>query len=276
MRFISRSETVRLCLKGTFLIGLFFFIILIYGIAYPFSMEGEGCGTDCIQCHRIEKEEVSEILKDFVEKVIDVKQGPIKGMWMVEVEARGKRFPIYLHYSKKYFFAGNIIDIKNREFVGGEVKPAEKKKVDVSKIPLDDAIVMGNPLAKNMVIVFDDPDCPYCRKLHGELKKVVSEREDIAFYIKLFPLVKLHPDAYRKSKSIVCEKSLKLLDDAFAGKEIPPPTCETDQIDKNIQLGQSLGITGTPTLILQDGTVVSGYTTADKLIALIDNIKPEK
>jgi len=267
---------IREWLKHAVLITVIFLGTLYYGNAYPFDIEGEGCGTDCIQCHRIEKEEASEILKDFVEKVIKVKDGPVRGMWMVEVEAKGKRFPIYLHYSKKYFFAGNIIDIKNRKLVGGEVRPVERKKVNVSKIPLDDAIVMGNPAASKRVIIFDDPDCPYCRRLHEELKKVVSERKDIAFYIKLFPLVKLHPDAYRKSKSIVCERSLQLLDNAFTGKDIPSPSCETDQIDKNIKLGESLGIRGTPTLILQDGTVLSGYTTADKLIALIDNVKSEK
>jgi len=252
--------------------GLFFSVILTYDLAYPFNIEGEGCSTECIQCHRIQKEEASGILKDFVDKVIKVEEGPVKGMWMVEVEAKGKRFPIYLHYSKKYFFAGSIIDIKNRKLVGGKVRPAEKKKVDINKIPLDDAVVIGSPFAKNMVIVFDDPDCPYCRRLHKEIKKVVSQREDIAFYIKLFPLVGLHPDAYRKSKSIVCEKSLKLLDDAFSGKDIPAPGCETDQIDENIRLGQSLGIESTPTLILQDGTVVSGYMAADKLIGLIDSV----
>jgi len=267
---------MRFSIKGILLLGLSFFIISIYELGYPFNIEGEGCGTDCIQCHRIGREEATDILKDFVDKVIDVKQGPVRGMWMVEVEAKGRRFPIYLHYSKKYFFAGNIIDIKNRRLVGGEVKPVERRKVDVSKIPLDDAIVMGDPAADKKVIIFDDPDCPYCRRLHGELKKIVSERKDIAFYIKLFPLVKLHPDAYRKSKSIVCERSLQLLDNAFSGKDIPSPSCETDQVDKNIKLGESLGIRGTPTLILQDGTVLSGYTTADKLIALIDNVKSEK
>lgn len=251
-------------------------VLSFYSIGHPFDIKGEGCGTECAQCHKIKKDEASEILKGFVEKVISVEEGPVKGMWMVEVEAKGKRFPIYLHYSKKYFFAGNIIDIKNRKLVGGETKPVEKVKVDVDKIPLDDAIVMGNSLARKRVIVFDDPDCPFCRKLHEEIKKVISQRDDIAFYIKLFPLVKLHPDAYRKSKSIVCEKSFKLLDDAFSGKEIPAPGCETTKIDDNIKLGESLGITGTPTIIFQNGTVISGYITADKLIAIIDGVNTGK
>jgi len=54
------------------------------------------------------------------------------------------------------------------------------------------------------------------------MKQVVSERKDIAFYIKMFPL-KMHPGAYEKARAIICEKSLKLLEDAFEQKQIPPP-----------------------------------------------------
>jgi thiol:disulfide interchange protein DsbC len=126
------------------------------------------------------------------------------------------------------------------------------------------------------VIVFTDPDCPFCGKLHDEIKKVVEKRKDIAFYIKLFPLTQLHPDAYWKSKSIICEKSLKLLESNFEGKTIPKPSCKTDAVDKNIKLAASLGITGTPTSILPDGSVLTGFLQADKLIELIDSAKKKE
>ncbi len=244
--------------------------LLTVNMAHAYDAEDKACSAECGQCHKIEQKEASDLLKGFVSKVIKVKEGPVKGMWQADVEVDGKKFPVYIHYSKKYFFAGNIVDIKNRKIVGKPPRQAQKTKVDVSKIPLKDAIIMGNPFAKNMVIVFDDPDCPYCRKLHPEIKKIVSQRKDIVFYIKLFPLVRLHPDAYNKSKAIVCEKSLKLLDDALSGKKIPAPKCETTEIDENISLAASLGIGSTPTIILKDGTVISGYLPADKLIALID------
>ena len=115
-------------------------------------------------------------------------------------------------------------------------------------------------------------DCPYCAKLHHETKKVIEKRKDIAFYVMLFPL-KMHPKAYDKSKSILCEKSLSLLDDAFEKKEIPEPTCDTTQVDKIIKLGESLGVTGTPALILPNGKLVPGYKDADSLISLIDELE---
>jgi len=105
------------------------------------------------------------------------------------------------------------------------------------------------------------------------MKKVIEKRKDIAFYIKLFPLIKLHPDAYWKSKSIVCSGSLEFLEAAFEKKNIPQPSCETVVVDKNIKLAGRLGITGTPTSVLPDGSVLIGVQPADKLIEVIDSAR---
>ena len=97
---------------------------------------------------------------------------------------------------------------------------------------------------------------------------MVQEKKDIAFYIILFPLA-MHKDAYWKSKSIYCNKSLKMLEEAFAKKEIPKTECDTNQIDANIKLAASLGITGTPTLVLPDGRMHSGTMPAKQLLEFI-------
>jgi thiol:disulfide interchange protein DsbC len=101
------------------------------------------------------------------------------------------------------------------------------------------------------------------------MKQVVKERKDIAFYIKMYPLP-MHKTAYDKSKTIVCEKSLSLLEDAFEGKPIPPPQCDTSVIDENIALAKKLGITGAPAIVMPDGRLISGYREAKALIELID------
>jgi protein-disulfide isomerase len=173
--------------------------------------------------------------------------------------------------------------IKTRQAAGKEkdfVKPAPRAKpaskyADLSEIPLADAVLMGKKGAKNRVIVFDDPDCPFCRKLHVEIKKILEEREDINFFIKMYPLP-MHPQAMGKSKAIVCEKSLKLLDDAFAGKQLPAATCETTVVDETIALAARLGIRGTPAIIMPDGFIVSGYLPAPQLLKMIDGSEDRK
>jgi thiol:disulfide interchange protein DsbC len=101
------------------------------------------------------------------------------------------------------------------------------------------------------------------------MKKVIEKRKDIAFLIKLYPLP-MHKDAKRKSESIICSRSLQMLEDALANKPIPDPNCKTDVIDKNIKLAEKLGIRGTPTIILNDGRVTSGAMKAEDLIGLIE------
>jgi thiol:disulfide interchange protein DsbC len=106
--------------------------------------------------------------------------------------------------------------------------------------------------------------------LHQVMKKIVEMRKDVAFYVKMFP-PKTHSEAYEKSKSIVCEKSLTLLRDAFKKKTLPKPSCETLAVDENMKLAQDLGITSVPMIILPDGRLLPGYKDTKTLINLIGN-----
>jgi thiol:disulfide interchange protein DsbC len=222
------------------------------------------------QCPQLTTAEAENLLKEAIPdiEILEINPSPVVGMWEVALQSRGKKGLYYIDCSRKLLVAGSIIDIATKENLTRK-RVAELNKIDVSKIPLEDALLMGDANAKKRVIVFTDPDCPYCAKLHNELKKVIEKRKDIAFYIKMFPL-KMHPDAYGKSQTIVCEKSLDLLDDAFAKKSIPEPSCDTNVVDETIELAGTLGITGTPALILPSGIINSGYRDADALIALID------
>lgn len=101
------------------------------------------------------------------------------------------------------------------------------------------------------------------------MKKVIEKRKDIAFFTKMYPLP-MHKGAYEKAKAIVCEKSLSLLEDAFAKKPLPAPKCETSAIDENLKLAEKFGIRGAPAIILPNGSIIPGYKDADSLIPLIE------
>jgi len=216
----------------------------------------------CGACHTLTKEEATDLLKT---QVVEVREAPIKGLWAVEGVQEGRNFTVFVDFGKT-----SVVLIERIIAADKIGAPPEWKRVDLSRIPLDDAIVMGEAGAEKKVIVFDDPDCPYCRKLHGELKKILAKRSDVAFFIKLYPLPS-HPGAYDKSRTILCERSLKVLDDALTGKVLPKPTCETPELDKNIELAESIGIRGTPAIIFPDGRLLPGYVEADVLLDLLDN-----
>jgi thiol:disulfide interchange protein DsbC len=86
----------------------------------------------------------------------------------------------------------------------------------------------------------------------------------------MFPL-KSHTGAYEKAKAIVCDKSLALLEDAFAGKPLPKPSCATTAVDDSTKLAEKLGVSSLPTLIFPDGRVMPGYKDAKTLLGLIGN-----
>jgi thiol:disulfide interchange protein DsbC len=205
-------------------------------------------------------------------KILNIQMSLVKGLWEVTIENKGQFELFYVDFSKTYLIPGPIIDLntgidKSRERL---TEFEKKRRIDLSRIPLEDALILGDKEAPVKVIVFTDPDCPFCEKLHGEIKKVAEKRKDIAFYIKLFPL-QIHSDAYWKSKSIRCNNSLKLLEDNFEKKPIPRPECEAKEIDENIKLAKDLGIVATPTLIMPDGSLQIGFIEADRLIAMVDS-----
>jgi len=234
--------------------------------AHGFSNMGE----DCSKCHSLTKDEANQIVKNLDSRlsVIDIKPGPMKALWELTIATGAQKTLFYLDFSKRYLVIGEMLDTKGKKNLTSD-RMAEINKVDVSSIPLADAIVMGDKSAPYKVIVFSDPECPYCAKLHQEIKKVTKKRKDIVFLVKMFPLP-IHKGSYEKAKAIVCEKSLALLDDAFEKKDLPAAKCDTAVVDENIKLAAKLGINGTPAIIFPDGRVIPGAMEADALIQALE------
>lgn len=250
-----------------------FMLLAVANVRSVQAFTSEGCDSDCKKCHSFTLKEAEDILRQLNikdPKVLNIKISPAKGLWEVVLEENGKPGVMYVDFAKQHVMPGPVIELSTKTNKTAEEleRISDNRKIDVSAIPLKNAIVMGNPKATVKVIVFTDPDCPFCAKLHLELKKIVEKRKDIVFYLKLFPLP-MHKDSYWKATTIVCGKALKLMDDNFAGKPIRKSECKTGEVDGTIKLAQKMGITSTPTIILPDGRLRSGALQADKLIELI-------
>jgi thiol:disulfide interchange protein DsbC len=227
------------------------------------------CDKACIECHKLAKKDAEIIIKKIIPTatVTDVKMSPIKGVWQIEFDAgEGKRGGFGLDFSKKY-----LVQYSTVEAVIKQQQPQPPRKIDMSKLPLTDAIVLGKTDAAKKVVVFTDPDCPYCRQLHTIMKQVVAKRSDIAFSLIMNPLP-MHKDSPKKAQAILCSRSIEMLDDAFSGKTVPEPpaTCTAEAMERGVALARSLEFNGTPTLVRDDGLVLSGFLPEDKLIDWID------
>lgn len=226
---------------------------------------------NCAACHSLSKEEAKTLLNNFGE-VTDVKPAPVKGLYEVTLHQGNQQIVAYVDFNKKLILAGRIYDIGTRKTMTPPPKkvPVKLSKAQLDRIKLEDSIIMGNHNSRKRIFVFTDPDCPYCKRLHEELKKLVSMEPDLAVYIKMYPL-KMHPKAYDKARVILAAGSLDMLHKAFAGEKLPSPG-EKDRkepVDETIQLAKSLGIRGTPALVFPDGELIVGFRDAKRMQSLL-------
>ena len=105
-------------------------------------------------------------------------------------------------------------------------------------------------------------------KLHGEIKKAIAKDPEAAFYIMPYPRNRNDKATYEKCQAATCDKSGKLLDAAFSGKALSPPTCGNEAVEETIRLSQRLQTQGTPSMILPDGRLIGGFREADELLSL--------
>lgn len=247
------------------------FAVLFMIISIP-ACQGGDAGKQNVakKCPELELTKVDAIVKKVVPNgnAVDIKESPVKGVFEIGVESKGQRGSIFLDCSGKYLMQLISLDAYLAQLQAQQTP----QRVDVSKIPLGDAITVGAKNAAKKVIVFTDPDCPYCRSLHESIKKIIVRRPDIAFVEILYPLP-MHKEAPKKVRAILCSKSVKMLHDAFAGKTTPEPSsnCTADAMDRNTALARSLNFHSTPTLVRADGAVLAGFLPEDKLIEWIDN-----
>lgn len=228
------------------------------------------CGSNCVECHALSHEEAKTIFKE-LGNVKDVRMSHVKGLWEIALERDGKQAVAYLDFAKKHLLPGPVFEVgTGKQITTPPITPKENRKIDISTIPLADSIVMGNPKGNKKLFLFTDPDCPYCRKMHVVLKKFEKIDSDTAIYVMLYPLP-MHPGAYDKSRVILAGKSLDQLDNAFEGKDLPMPgkTEGKDALDAVIKFANDNGITGTPTFVLTDGSIVVGMRDAEALQRMV-------
>ncbi len=172
---------------------------------------------------------------------------------LYEVFSQGQVF--YLSENLRYLIIGNIIDLSNlRNLTVDRVKAL--RKVEFASLPKEDAIKISE--GKRAIAVFTDPDCPYCKKLHGELKKL----KDVAIYVYLYPI----SDERRRSIEIWCSgERVEALETAFNGGRLKPASCQDHPVDRNLSLGKKLFISGTPTIITDRNEIINGYVDSGRI-----------
>lgn len=188
---------------------------------------------------------------------------PVPGLYEVMF---GPRL-IYMSGDGRYVLQGAMIDLEKRENLT-EPRLAAAKKRAIEAIGEDNMLIYGDPKSAHTITVFTDIDCAYCRKFHGEMDKL--NENGIRVRYLMYPRAGEGSPSYKKAVSAWCaDDPHAALTAAKRGTEIPAKTCD-NPIAGHLALGRSMGIQGTPSLVLENGDMLPGYVPANRLKAMLD------
>jgi thiol:disulfide interchange protein DsbC len=156
---------------------------------------------------------------------------------------------------------GQLIDTKTRTNLT-EQRIGKLTAIDFKSLPLKDAMVWKQGTGERKLVVFSDPNCPYCKKFEHDLQSL----KDITVYTFLYPI--LGNDSSEKAKQIWCAKdNIKVWRDwMLKGAPIPESSqCDTSALARNFSFGQKHRIRGTPGLVFEDGRQQAGAMNAEQL-----------
>lgn len=175
----------------------------------------------------------------------------------------------YVDESGRYFLFGRMFDMERQKDLT-EARVQEASTVDFKAFPLDSAIKSVRGTGKRTLVVFSDPDCPFCKRLEQSLEQL----NDVTIYTFLYPLAQIHPDARRKAVAVWCSPNREEAWRALMLRNVLPAAANCDNpVDATVALGQRLGVNGTPTMFSSDGRRIAGAIPLDAINAFIDQPK---
>ena len=177
---------------------------------------------------------------------------------------------LYVSNDFKYVFAGDVISLDNGAPSSlNELYQAKLVKQVMSLLEDTRTINFTAENEKHLIKVFTDISCGYCRLLHSQIDDYLALGISIEYYG--FPRDGLQTQVFEDMQSAWCSDDPKLsITKLKAGDDVEKKTCQ-NPIQMHYEYGQLLGITGTPSIFLNNGQKLSGYIPASELIKIIEN-----
>ncbi len=122
---------------------------------------------------------------------------------------------------------------------------------------------------KHTVTVFTDIDCTYCRRLHSQIDDYLAHGIQVRYL--LYPRNGPASRAWNTSEEVWCSNDRgNALTLAKLDKDFPTASCDASTVQEHYAIGRDVGLSGTPAIVLEDGTLIGGYLPPDQLKARLE------
>lgn len=198
-------------------------------------------------------------------QITDMREAVIPGM--VEVSLGGQ--VVFVTEDGRYLVQGTVFDIERRVDVTEERKASGRAEV-IAGLDRAEMVSFPAPNEQHSLYVFTDIDCGYCRRMHQDIEGYMAN--GISIHYLGFPRAGVDSGSHEKLNSVWCASDRQdAMTRAKAGESLPSASCPTPVADQ-YQLGQELGVSGTPALVTSDGYLIPGYSPPDALLQRLQAI----
>lgn len=185
---------------------------------------------------------------------------------------------IYVSKDGRYIFEGDLYDISTRTNITESKRRDGRAKV-ISNLSTDGMIIFTPENPKHTITAFTDIDCGYCRKMHKQMAEY--NKLGIAFRYLAYPRSGVNTPSYLKALSVWCAKdpqeamtfakSGAKLEQINEISQVEGKDCKGTVIN-HMSAAREVGVTGTPTLVLENGQIFPGYVEPKRLIQMLDQM----
>lgn len=190
-------------------------------------------------------------------QIDEVRATPMPGLYEVRIGSE----LLYSDAEGNYLIQGTLLDTRARKNLTEE-RVAELTAIDFKDLQLKNAFTVVRGNGQRQLAVFEDPNCPYCKRFERDLEKV----DNITIHTFLIPI--LGPDSTEKSRRIWCSADRARTWDDWMLRDVTPPgpaACDTAALDANLAFARKHDITGTPTLVFADGRRIPGAINTQQI-----------
>lgn len=197
----------------------------------------------------------------------DVQPSPLDGWYMVRKGA----IIAYISGDGRYLMQGDMIDLDLQINVTDMARNAARVDM-LAAIPDENKIRFTPKNVRYTVTVFTDIDCTYCRKLHSQINDYLAEGIEIKYL--LYPRNGPASPSWVKAEQVWCADDRgEALTLAKVDKSFETHECDSSMVSTHYSLGRDIGLTGTPAIVTEDGTLMPGYLPPDRLLAQLEASK---
>lgn len=185
----------------------------------------------------------------------EIRPTPMPGLFEVRIDTG----IFYASANGDFLIQGELYDTQaKRNLTEERIKALTAIPFD--KLPFKDSFTIVRGDGSRKIAVFEDPNCGYCKRFERDMGNL----DNVTIHIFLYPI--LGADSVEKSRNIWCSQDPTATWNAWMLQDQTPAAqsaCENvAAIERNVTFGRQLKITGTPTVLFEDGTRVPGAIPA--------------